>query len=249
MEIVPISDFMILNLLGSNLVITGIYLNMKSLSCTTTGRSVNRVTWFKNNTAISKNDLRFSYTEVINDLVLAIYTQVLSHPNGEAFSGKFTCQVEDAYRKRISKTVNYRGKLLCSISEDILIVIITEVVIQVSNSLPFFIGSSRVVSCSTEVHPSLVQSIKWTSTKWKDIPFVLTPQNEVQIILDPVDDRELFLEDLQLSCEVVWGSIRSYKRFDFHIIGRYSLATVASSGQFYCYFVQCWLIDVQKLSV
>ena len=84
-----------LSFCSAALVIESLIYNHTSftLTCTTTGRPVHTITWFKDGATLDKE---FSQAQIITSTITATYQHTLTSGDIANFNGSFTCMVEDA---------------------------------------------------------------------------------------------------------------------------------------------------------
>ena len=81
------------------------------LTCTSSGRPIDSVTWFKDGSEIRGNSSEFSQTQNITDRVTATYQHILSNGSAADFVGRFTCEVRDGRGVTASRTLSQNGML------------------------------------------------------------------------------------------------------------------------------------------
>ena len=79
------------------------------LTCTSSGRPIDSVTWFKDGSEIRGNSSEFSQTQNITDRVTATYQHILSNGSAADFVGRFTCGVRDGSGVTASRTLALNG--------------------------------------------------------------------------------------------------------------------------------------------
>ena len=85
------------------------------LTCTSSGRPIESVTWFKDGSVIRRDSSEFSQTQRITDRVTATYQHILSTGSEADFVGRFTCEVRDGSGVTASRTLALNGVLYISI--------------------------------------------------------------------------------------------------------------------------------------
>ena len=85
------------------------------LTCTSSGRPIDSVTWFKDGSEIRGNCSQFSQTQKITDRVTATYQHILSNGSAADFVGRITCVVRDGSGVTASRTLALNGVLYISI--------------------------------------------------------------------------------------------------------------------------------------
>ena len=75
------------------------------LTCTSSGRPIDAVTWFKDGSVIRCDSSEFSQTQRITDRVTATYQHILSTGSAADFVGRFTCEVRDGSGVTGSRTL------------------------------------------------------------------------------------------------------------------------------------------------
>ena len=85
------------------------------LTCTSSGRPIESVTWFKDGSMIRRDSSDFSQTQTIADRVSATYQHILSNGSEADFVGRFTCEVRDGSGVTASRTLALNGVLYISI--------------------------------------------------------------------------------------------------------------------------------------
>ena len=79
------------------------------LTCTSSGRPIDTITWFKDGYEIRGKSLEFSQTQNITDRVTATYLHILSKRKTADFVGNFTCEVRDGSGVTTSRTLVLNG--------------------------------------------------------------------------------------------------------------------------------------------
>ena len=79
------------------------------LTCTSSGRPIDSVTWFKDGSEVRGNSSEFSQTQNITDRVTATYQHILSSGSAADFVGMFTCEVRDGSGVTASRTLAPNG--------------------------------------------------------------------------------------------------------------------------------------------
>ena len=83
------------------------------LTCTSSGRPIVSVTWFKDWSEISGSNSEFFQTQRITGRVTATYQHILSIGNNDSFVGRFTCEVRDGRGVTASRTLSLNGMFKC----------------------------------------------------------------------------------------------------------------------------------------
>ena len=97
--------------------ITDISYNRQALvlTCTSSGRPIDAVTWFKDGSEIRGNSSEFSLTQTITDSVTVTYQHILSNGSAADFMGRFTCVVREGSGVTASRTLALNSVLYISI--------------------------------------------------------------------------------------------------------------------------------------
>ena len=90
------------------------------LTCSSSGRPIDTVTWFKDGSVIRGDSSEFSQTQRITDRVTATYQHILSIGSAADFVGRFTCEVRDGSGVTASRTLALNGVLYISIGNALL---------------------------------------------------------------------------------------------------------------------------------
>ena len=85
------------------------------LTCSSSGRPIDSVTWFKDGSVIRGNSSVFSQTQTITDRVTATYQHILSNGSAADFVGRFTCEVRYGSGVTASRNLALNGVLYISI--------------------------------------------------------------------------------------------------------------------------------------
>ena len=85
------------------------------LTCTSSGRPIDAVTWFKDGSVIRGDSSGFSLRQKITDRVTATYQHILSNGSSADFVGRFTCEVRDGSGVTASRTLALNGVLYITI--------------------------------------------------------------------------------------------------------------------------------------
>ena len=88
-------------------------INMIFLSCTTIGRPVDSVMWWRNGLELSDSSSQFIQSQAITDRVTVAYQHTLSSENAADFVGEFSCLVRDGSGQTHNRTLILNGKILC----------------------------------------------------------------------------------------------------------------------------------------
>ena len=83
------------------------------LTCTSSGRPIDSVTWFKDGSEINGNSSVFSQTQTITDRETAIYEHILSNGSAAEFVGRFACEVRDGRGVTASRILSLNGMFKC----------------------------------------------------------------------------------------------------------------------------------------
>ncbi len=91
------------------LAITDLVLNGNELSCNSTGRPVESVTWRKNGEVIDLRSNTFSFRQVVDDPTLASYFHILSSEDPDNFVGNFTCELMNNEGRTVTRSLTING--------------------------------------------------------------------------------------------------------------------------------------------
>ena len=99
-------------ILGSKFLLTTIRRSGSSINCTTTGRIVNSVRWFRDGIEISRNNMTYSFKEFLSNPFLVMYTHILSSLNtDDMLTGTFACEVSDKHGNAVYGNLTMKGSI------------------------------------------------------------------------------------------------------------------------------------------
>ena len=86
-----------------------------AMTCSSSGRPIDAVTWFKDGSEVRGDSSEFSQTQTITERVTATYQHILSTGSAADFVGRFTCEIRDGSGVTASRTLALNGVLYISI--------------------------------------------------------------------------------------------------------------------------------------